>query len=137
MLHEGVTSRVLHPSAVPSLLAEVDTVGFARAAVFDADGTLWAGDIGDAAFVQSARAGLVSDAMYEGPLAAWASRTGLSLPTDKVEGIANEVRRRAVPVAAWKGGQEFQQKVQPRAAILRRRLVEPLFPRQRLRAAQV
>jgi phosphatidylglycerophosphatase C len=86
-----VTSRVLHPSAVPALLADLDDAGFARAAVFDADGTLWAGDIGDAAFVQSARAGLVSDAMYEGPLAAWASRTGLSLPTDKVEGIAHIV----------------------------------------------
>ena len=83
---------MLHPSAVPAVLADVATDGFARAAVFDADGTLWAGDIGEAAFVQSAVFGLVSDAMYSGPLTAWAFRAGLSIPADKLEGIAAIVR---------------------------------------------
>lgn len=93
MLTDPVTSRVLHPSAIPALLGGLDSHGgFARAAVFDADGTLWAGDIGDSAFVESARAGLVSDAMFHGPLAAWAARVGLTLPTDKVEAIAAIVR---------------------------------------------
>lgn len=69
------------------LLAGADAPGFARAAVFDADGTLWRGDIGDAAFSACARAGLVSDAMFTGPVRAWAARTGLSLPQEKVEGI--------------------------------------------------
>ncbi len=83
-----MTSRVLHPSAVLDVVAALAAAhGYARAAVFDADGTLWASDIGDAAFVDSARAGMVSDAMYRGPVRAWAQRLGLSLPDDTIAGI--------------------------------------------------
>jgi phosphoserine phosphatase len=82
-----VTDRVLKPLDVLPLLANAHAPGFARAAVFDADGTLWKGDIGDAAFSACARAGLVSDAMFAGPVCAWAARTGLSLPNDPVEAI--------------------------------------------------
>jgi phosphoserine phosphatase len=80
--------RILHPSAVPALVSAASDHGCVKAAVFDADGTLWAGDIGDVAFAQSARAGLVSDAMFAGPLSSWAARVGLSLPDNKVEAIA-------------------------------------------------
>jgi phosphatidylglycerophosphatase C len=82
-----VTDRVLKPLDVLPLLAVADAPGFARAAVFDADGTLWRGDIGDAAFATCASAGLVSDAMFLGPVRSWAQRTGLSLPDDKLEAI--------------------------------------------------
>ena len=89
---EVVTSRVCAPLDVVPLLAGASPAGHARAAVFDADGTLWAGDIGDAAFIACARAGLVSDAMFEGPLAAWAARAGVTLPRDKIAAIDHLVR---------------------------------------------
>jgi phosphoserine phosphatase len=83
-----MTARILHPSAVAALVSSTNDAGCVRSAVFDADGTLWAGDIGDAAFAESARAGLVSDAMFAGPLLSWATRVGLTLPGDKVGAIA-------------------------------------------------
>jgi len=89
-MHAVVTARVIAPSDV---LHDVHAPaqGYARAAVFDADGTLWAGDIGDAAFVRSAKDGMLSDAMLAGPLSSWAKQAGLTLPSDKVAAIARIV----------------------------------------------
>jgi phosphoserine phosphatase len=57
-------------------------------AVFDADGTLWRGDIGDEAFIGACEAGLVDDATYEGPLQEWARKWPVTLPKDKAAGVA-------------------------------------------------
>jgi phosphoserine phosphatase len=45
-------------------------------AIFDADGTLWSGDIGLAAFAAQPAAGLLDDAL-QGPLAGWCAAHGL------------------------------------------------------------
>lgn len=86
----------------------------ARAAVFDADGTLWRGDIGDAAFEAAAAAGMIDDATWRGPMAEWARRWDLELPADPHSGIARIFRasaggelaraaqRRGLPEGAWR-----------------------------------
>lgn len=59
----------------------------ARAAVFDADGTLWRGDIGDAAFEAAAGAGMIERATWDGPVRAWAARWDLELPDELQAGV--------------------------------------------------
>jgi phosphoserine phosphatase len=59
--------------------------GYARAAAFDADHTLWHGDIGDLAFAAAAPANLLSEAMFSGPVAAWAAAIAYPLPNDRRE----------------------------------------------------
>jgi phosphoserine phosphatase len=74
-------------AALASLPAPPDV---ARAAVFDADGTLWRGDIGDHAFEHAAEAGLITDETWAGPVAAWARRWDLDVPSStsrKAEGV--------------------------------------------------
>lgn len=86
----------------------------ARAAVFDADGTLWRGDIGDAAFEVAVAAGMIDDATWAGPLRAWAERWELMLPTDpqraverifvaaRTQELGRIAERRGLPDAAWR-----------------------------------
>lgn len=62
--------------------------GIVRAAVFDADGTLWRGDIGDAGFAAAVSAGLVEDATVAGPLRVWGARWGLVLDGDNRAALA-------------------------------------------------
>lgn len=59
----------------------------ARVAVFDADGTLWRGDIGDTAFAAAADAGLVNEKTWSGPVRTWAARWAVSLPEDPRVGL--------------------------------------------------
>jgi phosphatidylglycerophosphatase C len=93
---------VAAPVTVDSLLAALDRIepatlptDVARVAVFDADGTLWRGDIGDVAFERAADAGLIADATWGGPLVAWAASWGVTLPAEKRAGT-----RRIVELAA-------------------------------------
>jgi phosphatidylglycerophosphatase C len=74
-----------------TLLGRIDAAaaaGAPRLAAFDADGTLWRGDIGDEAFIAADDAGLVDDATYRGPLKQWAERWSIALPDDKTLGLA-------------------------------------------------
>jgi phosphoserine phosphatase len=48
-------------------------------AAFDADGTLWAGDVGEVAFERAAAFGMVDVETVRGPLAAFMTRYGLTL----------------------------------------------------------
>lgn len=95
-------------------LATASPEGVVRAAVFDADGTLWRGDIGDAAFAGAVEAGLVLDATYHGPLRAWATRWDIVLDADKGRGLKRIMRaaeqreleatedRRGWPSGTWR-----------------------------------
>jgi phosphatidylglycerophosphatase C len=60
----------------------------AQVAVFDADHTLWDGDVGDEAFLAAAREGFLLEATWRGPLQAWAGRLGLALSADPAAGAA-------------------------------------------------
>ena len=51
-------------------------------AAFDADGTLWAGDIGETAFLRGFHEGVILPSTVEGPVLAWAERWGLELPEE-------------------------------------------------------
>ena len=88
-------ARVL--ASLDELLALVQDVAsragpdVARAAVFDADGTLWSGDIGDAAFEAAPGAGLIRAATWAGPVKDWAARWDLALPDDPRAGVARIV----------------------------------------------
>jgi phosphoserine phosphatase len=62
--------------------ADVDGV-----AVFDADHTLWNGDIGDHAFAAAAATGFLSAATWRGPVVAWAESWELAIPDDPVAGV--------------------------------------------------
>lgn len=81
-----------HLDDVLALSAQNSPEGVVRAAVFDADGTLWRGDIGDAAFAGAVAAGLVEHATYAGPLRAWAARWGIALGEDPAEGVSRIMR---------------------------------------------
>ena len=84
-------------------------------AVFDADHTLWNGDIGDAAFGAAADAGLLSAATWRGPVVDWARGWGLSVGDDPVAGtraifaavesgaLQATATARGLDASAWKG----------------------------------
>jgi phosphoserine phosphatase len=90
--------------------ADVDAV-----AVFDADHTLWDGDIGDHAFLCAVDAGFVLPATWQGPVRAWAQDWGLSLPREPSVGARQIVEAaesgalsaaataRGLLPSAWKG----------------------------------
>jgi phosphatidylglycerophosphatase C len=58
----------------------------AQVAAFDADHTLWDGDIGDEAFLAAAREGFLPAETWRGPVLAWAARLGLPLSADPATG---------------------------------------------------
>ena len=58
----------------------------ARVAAFDADGTLWAGDIGERAFVDGAA--LIDEAIFNAHVRPAAERWGVSLPSDVAGALA-------------------------------------------------
>jgi phosphoserine phosphatase len=84
-------------------------------AVFDADHTLWNGDIGDAAFSAAADEGLLVADTWRGPVVAWGRGWGLSVPDDPVAGtraifaavesgaLAAVATSRGLDASAWKG----------------------------------
>ncbi|MBM4378077.1 MAG: haloacid dehalogenase-like hydrolase [Deltaproteobacteria bacterium] len=73
-------------AAVEASLAEVDA-HTARAAVFDADHTLWEGDIGDEAFAAAGAEGFLLAETWQGPVRAWGQAWGLSLSPDPADGV--------------------------------------------------
>lgn len=80
--------------SVEALLASVDAAlagpwpeGVARAAVFDADHTLWNGDIGDHAFLAAGAEGFLLPETWRGPVRAWGEQWHLSLSADPAEGV--------------------------------------------------
>ena len=75
----------------------------ARAAVFDADGTLWRGDIGDAAFEAAAAADMIDRATWDGPVRDWAARWDLELPDEIEAGVARIFRAARGPELADAG----------------------------------
>jgi len=103
----ALLDRVPDRSAWPD---DVDAV-----AVFDADHTLWNGDIGDAAFAAAAAEGLLSPATWRGPVVDWARSWGLSVPDEPVAGtraifaavesgtLSATALSRGQDEAAWKG----------------------------------
>ena len=80
--------------SVEALLAAMDEAlaapwpeGVARAAVFDADHTLWNGDIGDHAFLVAGAERFIRAETWRGPVRAWGEAWGLSLSPDTAEGV--------------------------------------------------
>lgn len=78
------------PSAtLSSLLREIDEAldrglpdDVRPLAAFDADGTLWSGDVGETAFLRGFDDGVILPATVSGPLLAWAKRWALDLDDD-------------------------------------------------------
>jgi phosphoserine phosphatase len=68
-------------------------------AVFDADHTLWNGDIGDTAFAAAAEEGLIRRDTWRGPVVEWARGWGLSVPDEPVAGARAVFA--AVDSGAW------------------------------------
>ena len=95
----GMKGLMTHPVAeLPLLLAAIDVAlasdlgaDVARAAVFDADGTLWRGDIGDTAFAAACDAGFVDDVTYQGHVRPWAASFGIDLSSETRVGMATLV----------------------------------------------
>ncbi|MEN9800722.1 MAG: hypothetical protein RL653_4419 [Pseudomonadota bacterium] len=80
--------------SVEALLASVDAAlagpwpaGVAHAAVFDADHTLWNGDIGDHAFLAAGAEGFLLPETWRGPVRSWAEAWGLELSVDPAFGV--------------------------------------------------
>lgn len=80
--------------SVEALLSSVDEAlagpwpeGVARAAVFDADHTLWNGDIGDHAFLAAGSEGFLLEETWRGPVQSWAEAWGVSLSPSPAEGV--------------------------------------------------
>jgi len=59
----------------------------ARVAVFDADHTLWNGDIGDEAFLAAGAEGFLLAETWRGPVRSWGEAWGLSLSDVPAEGV--------------------------------------------------
>lgn len=57
-------------------------------AAWDADGTLWHGDLGELAFHRGYDAGMIRAETVIGPLTTWASAWGVSLPGDPARAFA-------------------------------------------------
>jgi len=108
--------------SVESLLAAVDAsladVGerTARVAVFDADHTLWNGDIGDEAFAAAGAEGFLLAETWRGPVRAWGEAWGLSLPASPADGVRQVLEAassgkleaaaeaRGLPPGGWRAG---------------------------------
>jgi len=71
--------------AVDASLTDVGT-DTARVAVFDADHTLWNGDIGDEAFAAAGAEGFLLAETWRGPVCAWGDEWGLALSSNPSEG---------------------------------------------------
>jgi phosphoserine phosphatase len=103
----ALLDRVPDRSAWPD---DVDAV-----AVFDADHTLWNGDIGDTAFAAAADEGLFVRDTWRGPVVDWARSWGLSVADDPAAGVraifdavqsgalAKAAAARGQGEASWKG----------------------------------
>ncbi len=97
-------------ASVEALLASVDAAlagpwpaGVARAAVFDADHTLWNGDIGDHGFLAAGAEGFLLSETWRGPVRAWAETWGVTLsphPTDGVRQVLEASASGALEAAA-------------------------------------
>ncbi|MBM4281603.1 MAG: hypothetical protein FJ137_12870 [Deltaproteobacteria bacterium] len=86
----------------------------AAVAVFDADHTLWDGDIGDTAFAAAADEGLLLPSTWRGPVMAWARGWDLSIPDEPRAGaraifaaavdgaLASTASARGLPDGAWR-----------------------------------
>lgn len=83
--HGGVDELLL---AVDAWLRDAPHPGRAALALFDADGTLWAGDLGETAFLHGFARGVIAPACVDGPLRAWAASWGLALPPSAPEAFA-------------------------------------------------
>lgn len=68
-------------------LVEPEPANGRHIAAFDADGTLWRGDIGDEAFARADGAGLVTAETWDGPVRAFIERYGLPIPRPQREGM--------------------------------------------------
>jgi phosphoserine phosphatase len=104
---ESLLQRLPERSSWPD---DVDAV-----AVFDADHTLWDGDIGDTAFAAAADEGVIVADTWRGPVVAWARGWGLSIPDEPAAGVRAifaavesgalqaTAAARGLDDAAWKG----------------------------------
>jgi phosphoserine phosphatase len=62
-----------------------------KIAAFDADGTLWGGDLGEKAFNEAAEKGPIKWDVVQEPLVAFADKYGVKLPDDKDAALAKLV----------------------------------------------
>jgi phosphoserine phosphatase len=108
--------------SVEALLAEVERsltrVGedTAPVAVFDADHTLWDGDIGDEAFAAAGAEGFLLAETWQGPVRAWGEAWGMRLPSHPADGVRQVLEAaasgllestaaaRGLPAGGWRAG---------------------------------